>query len=66
MARQLNLYVSKEHIYLFVFERFSLNLLNTPGGHEFILLFQIFQNRFPIINFIYFATFLIPSININC
>lgn len=56
------LYASKEHIYcLFIFEKFSFNLLDTYGEGEYILLLQIFHNTFLIINFIYFAIFLIPK-----
>lgn len=55
-----NVYFTKE--YLFVLERFFLDFLNTYGEHEDILLLQIFQNTFPTVNFIYFATFLIPKV----
>lgn len=54
--------ISKEHIYCsFVFEKLSLNLLNTYGEHEYILLLQMFHNTFPIKNCIYFAVYFFNS-----
>lgn len=63
MFRQFKkIYMPAKDIYcLFVFERFSLNLLKAYDEHECILLLQIFQNTFSVTNFIYFATFLIPK-----